>query len=50
MKKERMRKFVAAVKESGLLIGEGAQYQQENPHRQLSRFRRSLRPWEHPDV
>ena len=50
LKKERMRNFVEAVKESGLVIGEGPQYVQENPHINLNNFKRRLRPWEYPDV
>ena len=49
MKKERMRKFVDAVKKSGLLIGEGPQYEQENPHKRLTNFKKSLRPWEYTE-
>ncbi len=49
MEKERMRKFVEAVRESGLVIGEGPEYRQENPHRRLSNWKPSLKAWEYTD-
>ena len=52
--KEKMSKFVAAVKDSGLVLGEGRQYQQREPHLDVLNFhqektRRAGRPWEVAD-
>ena len=47
--KEKMVKFIEAVKSSGLVLGEPGQYQQQDPHAVMyNRFRRnkSIRPWE----
>ena len=46
LKKERMRKFVEAVKDSGLNLSEGAPYKQLDPHRSESNFNKRFKPWE----
>ena len=46
LKKERMRKFVEAVKDSGLNLSEGPPYKQLDPHRSESNFDKRFKPWE----
>ena len=42
-----MRRFVEAVRESGLVLGERPQYRQHNPHAQLhGREVKRLKAWE----
>ena len=46
LEKERMRKFVEAVEESGLNLSEGKPYKQVDMHRSDSNFDKRFKPWE----
>ncbi len=46
---DRMREFVSAVRQSGLVIGEGRQYEQQNPHLGVFTWKGGIRPWEYTD-
>eukprot|EP00095_Tigriopus_kingsejongensis_P008837 snap_masked-scaffold15_size728074-processed-gene-0.1 protein:Tk08837 transcript:snap_masked-scaffold15_size728074-processed-gene-0.1-mRNA-1 annotation:"39s ribosomal protein mitochondrial" len=46
LQKERMTRFVNAIKEQGITIGEGKKYVQTEPHVRLNRFRKHSKPWE----
>ena len=46
LKKDKMKKFVAAIKASGLIIGECDQYRQSKPLKNTLRFSKRAKPWQ----
>ena len=48
LKKERMRMFLDAIKDTGVALTEGEQFVPNFPHHQLefSRFKTRVKPWE----
>ncbi|XP_059079441.1 large ribosomal subunit protein uL18m-like isoform X2 [Tigriopus californicus] len=45
LQKERMNRFVDAVKEQGISVGEPHKYRQTEPHVRLYEFKKSIQPW-----
>ena len=45
LKKERMKMFIDTIKEAGLILSERKQYHQNDPHRGLSNWSQSMKPW-----
>ena len=47
MKKERMRRFVEAVRSSGLMLREANQFRPSDPHEDYVNWRKKYKPWEY---